>query len=148
MSAWNENPVVVTNQPRGSLTLSVTLTLKMPPGSRVKTDAIEAALAQVDELMAGQGAPGHVVGVEFQFDPASSSGITLRGANESDSGPTSRPSSTEVVRCVSGSKRRMLSSVSPKNSRRTGWGESGGNRSSTPPRRANCPGATTGSSRR
>jgi hypothetical protein len=81
----DENPVVVTNQPRGSLTLSVTLALRLPAGSRVRVDALEAALAQADALLTGQAAAGaapRVVGVEFQFAPDAPGGITLRGANE------------------------------------------------------------------
>ena len=51
------------------------------------------------------------------------------------------------MRWVSGSKRRRLSTVSPKNSRRTGSSPSEGKTSRMPPRRATCPGAVTGSSR-
>lgn len=81
----DENPVVVTNQPRGSLTLSVTLALRLPAASRVPVESLLAALAQADALLArrtGAGTPGRVVGVEFQFAAGTPGGITLRGANE------------------------------------------------------------------
>jgi hypothetical protein len=52
------------------------------------------------------------------------------------------------VRWVSGSNERRLSTVSPRNSMRTGVSRSGGKTSRIPPRRATWPGAETGSSRR
>ena len=52
------------------------------------------------------------------------------------------------VRWVSGSNVRRLSMVSPKSSIRTGRSRSEGKMSTMPPRRANWPGAVTGSSRR
>ena len=53
---------------------------------------------------------------------------TERGANASERGCASRASRMPVVRCVSGSKLRRLSTVSPRNSMRTGASRSGGRR--------------------
>ncbi len=57
----------------------------------------------------------------------------------SDIGTRSSPRICPVVRCVSGSKVRIDSSVSPKKSRRIGAGIPGGKRSTMPPRTANSP---------
>jgi hypothetical protein len=69
--------------------------------------------------------------------PASTPGSaarTERVAKTSASGRVTRASTGPVARCVSGSKRRRLSTVSPKNSMRTGSGWSEG-------RRPGCPAA-------
>ena len=54
-------------------------------------------------------------------------------------GTRSSARSCPIVRCVSGSKERIDSSVSPKKSRRTGFGSPAGNRSMMPPRTAYSP---------
>ena len=51
--------------------------------------------------------------------------------------------SVEVVRCDSGSKLLIDSSVSPKKSSLTGASEPGGKMSTMPPRTAKSPGSTT-----
>lgn len=77
-----ENPLVLTNQPKGSLTLSVTLALRLPRGSRVAVDELGLALDQVDHLLRAQeGAARRVRGVEFRFGAADAS-LTLRGRSE------------------------------------------------------------------
>ena len=75
------NPPVRTNQPRGSLTLSVTLALRVPAGPRLAADAIRAALAEVDALMAetAGGAP-RARGVEFRFPAGAGASLNLSGA--------------------------------------------------------------------
>lgn len=78
-----ENPVVVTNQPAGSLTLSVSI--ELPPPSRAEWPAAELreALEQADAFFAAS--PGHdgrhVRGVEFRFDAGEGS-VTVRGETE------------------------------------------------------------------
>ena len=69
---------------------------------------------------------------------------TERGAKTSVRGRISRLSSAAVVRWVSGSKLRRVSTVSPRNSMRTGASRSGGNTSRIPPRRATWPGRGDG----
>ncbi len=48
-------------------------------------------------------------------------------------------------RCVAGSNRRIISIVSPMNSRRAGWSSPAGKMSATPPRMKNVPCSSTGS---
>jgi hypothetical protein len=79
-----ENPLVVTNQPKGSLTLSVTLGLKLPTSTRVPVGELNAALAEADQLLARgvSGLDGHVRGVELRFEPGANASLTLRGRSE------------------------------------------------------------------
>jgi hypothetical protein len=63
------------------------------------------------------------------------------------SGSTSSSSSASVERCVVGSNRRIDSTSSPKNSRRTGRAWLGTNTSTMPPRTLHCPTSTTVSTR-
>lgn len=79
------NPAVRTNQPAGSLTLSVTLALRVPEGARIPVDAIRAALAQADALMAagvaGAG-PQRARGAEFRFARGAAASLSLHGEAE------------------------------------------------------------------
>ena len=80
-----ENPPVVTNQPRGSLTLSVMPALKLPTSLRWSVEDIRAALAQVEELLARspvEGASTSVRGAELQFAAGSDASVTVRGESE------------------------------------------------------------------
>jgi hypothetical protein len=79
-----ENPLGVTNQPKGSLTLSVTLGLKLPTSTRVPVGELNAALAEADQLLARGvgGLDGHVRGVELRFEPGANASLTLRGRSE------------------------------------------------------------------
>jgi hypothetical protein len=76
-----ENPVVETNQPPGSLTLTVSVELPRPDGSVLATADVEAALAEADALLASQRARSRVRGVEFLFARGAGS-VTLRGDGE------------------------------------------------------------------
>jgi hypothetical protein len=79
------NPAVRTNQPAGSLTLSVTLALRVPEGARIPVAAIREALAEADALMAsgiaGAG-PQRARGAEFRFARDAAASLSLRGAVE------------------------------------------------------------------
>jgi hypothetical protein len=82
-----ENPTVHTNQPRGSLTLSVTLALPTPPSTHVPVPELLAALAAVDAWLQRQAQPGapppaHATGVEFRFPRGAPAQVTVRGASE------------------------------------------------------------------
>jgi hypothetical protein len=79
-----ENPMVVTNQPKGSLTLSVTLGLKLPTSTRLPVRELLAALTQADQLLVRgvDGLKGRVRGVELRFAPGSGAALTLRGRGE------------------------------------------------------------------
>jgi hypothetical protein len=78
-----ENPVVVTNQPAGSLTLSVSI--ELPPPDRAEWPAAEVreALDQAEAFFTAS--PGHdgrrVRGVEFRF-AAGEGSVTVRGDTE------------------------------------------------------------------
>jgi hypothetical protein len=78
-----ENPVVETNQPAGSLTLTVSMELPKPRSSRMACAEIEAALADADRLLEQQGADARVRGVEFVL-PADAGAVTLRGDGDAE----------------------------------------------------------------
>jgi len=77
-----ENPVVQTNQPAGSLTLTLSVELRQPRGAIVPVAEVEAALAEADALLARQHARARVRGVEFRFAGDETGGVTLRGSGE------------------------------------------------------------------
>lgn len=80
-----ENPPVTSNQPRGSLTLSVTLALRTPSATRVPAAELRAALDAVDAWLAEQPAGksrGRARGAAFRFPPGAGASITVRGASE------------------------------------------------------------------
>ena len=76
-----ENPVVETNQPPGSLTLTVSVELPRPAVPVLACAAVEAALVEADALLASQRARTRVRGVEFLF-ARDTGGVTLRGDGE------------------------------------------------------------------
>lgn len=76
-----ENPLVTTNQPKGSLSLSVTLALRPPPGARMPLAEIDKALADIESALApaGQAAlDGRIRGVEVRFPAGAHASLTLR----------------------------------------------------------------------
>lgn len=82
-----ENPPVETNQPKGSLMLSVNVALKPPAGLEVPWSELAAALRQAQELatrMAEQGGkPAQAVkGVEIHFEPGTPASVTVAGRSE------------------------------------------------------------------
>jgi hypothetical protein len=80
-----ENPMVETNQPKGSLGLSVTAGLRLPDALQVTWAQIDASLVQADELAAknGGGAPARrASGVEFRFPPGPVASLTVQGRSE------------------------------------------------------------------
>lgn len=79
-----ENPIVVSNQPKGTLSLAVTLALAPPATARIPVAELAAALSDVDRLLRElPGQPNRAVrGVEFRFDPRAEARVTLRGASE------------------------------------------------------------------
>jgi hypothetical protein len=82
-----ENPPVRSNQPRGSLTVSVTLALAPPSATWVPVDELRAALEAAEQWLSRKAAaeglpPPAVRGVELRFPPAAGASATLRGASE------------------------------------------------------------------
>jgi hypothetical protein len=79
-----EDPAVVSNQPRGTLTLSVTLAFRPYPTLRVPYREIREALAQAVEVVAADPTRNGAVvrGVEVQFAPGSDATVSIRGQNE------------------------------------------------------------------
>jgi hypothetical protein len=82
-----ENPPVRSNQPRGSLTVSVTLAIAPPRSTRVPVaellDALSAADAWLSRKAVAEGlAPPSVRGLELRFPPAAGASATLRGRSE------------------------------------------------------------------
>jgi hypothetical protein len=78
-----EDPPVSSNQPKGSITLSVTLALRVPDSTRLSAADLRAALADVDAWLVEQGNPGAPTrGVEFRFPPGSGASLTVRGDTE------------------------------------------------------------------
>jgi hypothetical protein len=82
-----QNPSVRSNQPRGSLTVSVTLALAPPRSTRVPVaelvDALDAAGAWLARKAQAEGVPPPAVrGVELRFPPAAGASATLRGRSE------------------------------------------------------------------
>jgi hypothetical protein len=83
----SENPSVQTNQPKGSLSLTVTMELKLPPGERIAWRDLDAALQQARAMLDEQGrerggAVPAVGGAEFRFAPGSDARVTLAGRSE------------------------------------------------------------------
>lgn len=80
-----EDPPVETNQPKGSLALTVNVGLRCPDHLRMAWSDVEAGLAQVRELYEAN-APGTeppaVRGIEVQFAPGSAATLTIEGKDE------------------------------------------------------------------
>jgi hypothetical protein len=98
-------------------------------------------------LHAGMLAPGADRLVERVLAAYRAEGAQIAGAEPFD-GLGLSVSAVPLLRWLSGSKRRMLSSSSPKKSRRRGWSSPGGKTSTMLPRRAYSPGSPTVSARR
>jgi hypothetical protein len=84
-----ENPPVVSNQPKGSLGLTITFELRLPPGLRIPYTEVVAALTQAREMVAKYGVPGaapgevpKVGGVEFRFLRGKDASVTIAGKTE------------------------------------------------------------------
>ena len=80
-----ENPQVTSNQPRGSLTLSVTLALRMPRATRLPVSELRAALDAVDTWIVDHPdgeVSGRARGVAFRFPAGAAASLTVRGNSE------------------------------------------------------------------
>lgn len=78
-----EDPPVSSNQPKGTITLSVTLALRVPASTRLAAADLRAALDDVDAWLERQGGDGRPTrGVEFRFPPGSGASLTVRGDTE------------------------------------------------------------------
>jgi hypothetical protein len=80
----NEDPAVVSNQPRGSLTLSVMLAFRPYPTLRVPYGEIRHALEQAAEVVAADPARNGAVvrGMEVLFAAGHDATVSIRGQNE------------------------------------------------------------------
>lgn len=79
-----ENPTVTSNQPRGSLTLAVTLTLRPVSGLRIAYSELAAGIDQARAAVASDPArPGvGIRGVELRFPPGHAATVVLSGRSE------------------------------------------------------------------
>lgn len=79
-----ENPPVASNQPKGSLTLSVAIVLKPPPGLRFPYRHIADGIDQMRAIVVadGNGDRLGVQGVELWFDPAAHAQLSVVGRVE------------------------------------------------------------------
>lgn len=81
-----ENPPVETNQPKGSLMLSVHAALRVPESLDVPWSEIDAGLRQAEELFAktvgGSAANAKPRGVEILFETGRPASVTLAGRSE------------------------------------------------------------------
>ncbi|MBK7146046.1 MAG: hypothetical protein IPH76_12900 [Xanthomonadales bacterium] len=80
----DENPPVVSNQPKGSLTLSVAIVLKAPATTRFPYGEIARGVDQMRAVVAadGGGAALHVAAVELWFDPRAQAQLNVSGRIE------------------------------------------------------------------
>lgn len=77
----DENPTVTTNQPKGSLTLSVTLAIAPPPGATLPAPKVIQALDRIEQVLNPGATGGHIRGVEVRFAPGASGTVTVRGGS-------------------------------------------------------------------
>lgn len=79
-----ENPDVLTNQPKGSLTLTVTFEFKFADPQRVAWDELGAALEQARAAVAERaaGAQARVAGIEYRFAAGEDARVIIAGAGE------------------------------------------------------------------
>ena len=80
-----ENPTVSTNQPKGSLSLGVTLELVLPKEPRWPCADVLAGLAESEPVIASMPTrdPGHAVrGLELFFPGGASAQVVVRGRSE------------------------------------------------------------------
>jgi hypothetical protein len=80
----SENPTVTTNQPKGSLSLGVTLELQLPGSLRWPCAEVLAGLNEAEPVIAAMPSrrPGGVRGVELLFPPGSGAQVIVRGQSE------------------------------------------------------------------
>jgi len=80
----DENPAVASNQPKGSLTLSVAIVLKLPRGLRFPYREIAHGIDQMRAVVAGDGVAEQfsVRGVELWFDPTAQAQLSISGRIE------------------------------------------------------------------
>jgi hypothetical protein len=78
---------VHTNQPKGSLSLTVTMELKLPESPHIAWSDLHSALEEARAVIAAQARsegidlPG-VLGVELRFPPGSEAKVTVAGKGE------------------------------------------------------------------
>lgn len=81
-----ENPDVLSNQPKGSLTLTVTFALKLGADLRIPWDTFEAAMDQARKVVAEQakeqGGGVRLGGAQFVFSTGSDASVTVAGKGE------------------------------------------------------------------
>jgi hypothetical protein len=79
-----ENPPVATNQPKGSLTLSVAVVLALPASTRLPYREIAEGIDQMRSVIDRDGADARVrvEGVELWFDPRAQAQLTVLGRIE------------------------------------------------------------------
>lgn len=81
-----ENPAVETNQPKGSLMLTVHAALRLPDSLEVSWREIETGLRQAEDLFAktpgGTAANAKPRGVEIRFAPGETASVTVSGKSE------------------------------------------------------------------
>lgn len=81
-----ENPPVETNQPKGSLMLSVHAALRLPDAPEMPWSDVEAGLRQAEDLFAktpgGSAEGAKPRGVEILFAPGDPASVTLAGRSE------------------------------------------------------------------
>jgi len=78
----DENPPVVSNQPKGSLTLSVAIVLKAPAATRFPYREIARGIDQMRSVVAADGTALQVAGVELWFDPRAQAQLNVSGRIE------------------------------------------------------------------
>lgn len=79
-----ENPTVTSNQPKGSLTLAVTLALKPLSGPRIAYSELAAGIDQARAAVASDPARSGagIRGVELRFPPGHAATVVLSGRSE------------------------------------------------------------------
>ncbi|MGD9584797.1 MAG: hypothetical protein AB7V26_14165 [Lysobacterales bacterium] len=79
-----ENPMVTSNQPRGSLTLAVTLSLRPVSGLRISYGELAAGIDQARAALASDPARvgTGIRGVELRFPPGHMATVVLSGRSE------------------------------------------------------------------
>lgn len=111
-----ENPAVETNQPKGSLVLSVHAALRVPASLEVPWSEIDAGLQQAQALFAttteGSAANAKPRGVEIVFDAGSPASVTIddgRGEQLLQAGPDRRVLVTREAVSGAGQPRLVFS---------------------------------------
>ncbi len=82
-----ENPRVVSNQPAGSLRVSLVVEVKPPAHVRVSFAELAQAMVDVEAAMRALGNDyqgGAIEGLEFRFDPAARAQMSISGSERED----------------------------------------------------------------